>query len=76
MFRQFRIKLRNWWEKNNGERFVARVNATFQATINLCLGLLLVLMLAAAVLSAFARQGVDVLIYAVAAFVIAIIIRM
>ena len=76
MFTQLKINLRNWWERNNGERFVKRLNDAFQAAINFSLGLLLIAMLTASVAAAFCHDGWDALIYAVAAFVIAVIIRM
>lgn len=71
-----RVKLKTWWERNGGDRFVVRLNTVFEALVNLAIAILLISSIVAVVVSAFRGDGLNTLIYAVSSLIIAFIARL
>ena len=71
-----KAKVRTWWEINGGEKFVIKLNTTFEAVLNFSIACLLIASLMATVVSAFHGDGINTLIYALSSLIIAFITRL
>jgi hypothetical protein len=71
IFKQFKT----WVKENESEVVAAKINTIFDVTLKLVLSILLVLCVSASVYSALCNGGLNALLYALSALVIAFILR-